>query len=151
MGKLKRRPRGSVSSKPFANPNSALPIGTLDGLSRFVDGCGLDSGIEHYVAILRSQGIETCQSCEGGPGHAYLEPTVDFLGGKAEGPRAVAAALAYGLPVSELRRLWHVVDGEIEGPIWSMTFSAKADAHLALQRAKADNYFKRKKTGRIID
>jgi hypothetical protein len=73
---------------------------------------------------------------------------VDFLGGKAEGPRAVAAALAYGLPVSELRRLWHIVDGELEGPIWSMTFSTKAHTHLATQKAKAADYFRRKKTGR---
>jgi hypothetical protein len=32
-----------------------------------------------------------------------------------------------------------------------MTFSAKADTHLARQKAKAAAYFKRKKTGRITD
>lgn len=119
------------------DPRNLLPAaGPLDGLDRFVRGDGLDSGVEHHVAVLRSQGIETCQSCEGGPGHAYLEPTIDFLGGKAEGPRAVAAALAFGLPVSELRRTWRIADGEIEGPIWSMTFCYKATTYLARQRAR---------------
>lgn len=133
------------------NPRNLLPIGSLEGLDRFVKGCRLDPGIEHYVAILRSEGIETCQSCEGGPGHAYLEPTIDFLGSRAEGPRAAAIALTFGLPVSELRRIWHIVDGEIEGPIWSMTFSTKATTYLAQQKAKSDAYFRRKKTGRIMD
>jgi hypothetical protein len=44
---------------------------------RFEDGrldprYSLDPGIRHFVLILRSQGIETCQSCQGGPGIATL-------------------------------------------------------------------------------
>lgn len=113
-----------------SDPHNSLPIGSLEGLDRFADGLDIDPGIRHYVAILRSQGIETCQSCEGGPGHPYLVPTIDFLGGNAEGPRAVAAALTYGLPIAELRRIWHIRDGQMEGPIWSMIFWCKADLHL---------------------
>lgn len=40
----------------------------------------LDSGIRNYVLILRSGGIETFESCEGGEGHVFPEPTVRFLG-----------------------------------------------------------------------
>ncbi len=114
-----------------ADPHNHLPIGTLDGLDEFGDGLALDPGIRHYVLILRSQGIETCQSCEGGPGHSYLQPTVDFRGGKGEGPRAIGAALTYGLPVGELMRVWYVRDGELDGPIWRMTFVVKAGIHQA--------------------
>jgi hypothetical protein len=119
---------------------------------RFEDGRlsehGLDPGIRHYVLILRSQGIETFQSCQGGPGHTYLEPTIEFHGGKSEGPRAVAAAFAYGLPVSELRRVWNISDSELDGPIWSMTFAVKADVHLEAVAVCETAYFERKKTGR---
>ncbi len=109
---------------------NGLPIGDLDGLDDFdvgTDGSGLDPGIRHYVLILRSQGIETCQSCEGGDGHAYPEPTIEFWGGRAEGLRAVAVAMAYGLPVAELRRVWNMQDGELIGPIWAITFSRKKE------------------------
>lgn len=129
----------------------------LEGLEKFapdrfedgrLDPAGLDVGIRHYVLVLRSQGIETCQSCQGGPGHTYLEPTVDFHGGQAEGPRAVAAALTHGLPVFELRRVWHVRDGEMTGPLWAMTFDVRADVWLDREQARTAAWFKRKATGR---
>jgi hypothetical protein len=116
---------------PLENPRNILGVGTLDGLERFVAGCGLDAGIRRYVAILRSQGIETCQSCEGGPGHCYPVPTVEFLGDQGEGYRAVSIAITFGLPVYDLKRLWHVHNGELEGPIWSMTFREKSDPNFA--------------------
>ena len=36
----------------------------------------LDAGIAQAVVALRAGGVETFESCEGGPGHAYPEPTV---------------------------------------------------------------------------
>jgi hypothetical protein len=108
------------------DPHNKLPIGTLDGIESY-GWPELDDGIRHYVCILRSQGIETYESCQGGAGHCYPEPTVAFHGGKAEGMRAVAAALTYGLPVAELRRIWSVIDGELDGPQWAMTFRIRAD------------------------
>src|SRR6185437_11899146 len=118
---------------------------------RFEDGrldprYGLDPGIRHYVLILRSQGIETCQSCQGGPGHAYLEPTIEFYGDKSAGPKAVAAALVHGLPVSDLRREWNIRDGEMNGPIWTITFTLRANLWLKREAARSAAYFKRKKT-----
>ena len=83
----------------------------------------LDPGIERIVLALRETGIDTFESCEGGAGHAYPEPTVRFRGNKAEGLRALAAAVDSGLPVAELRRVWPIIDGEPTGPWWEMTFA----------------------------
>jgi len=82
----------------------------------------LDSGIEDAVRVLVDAGIETFESCQGGDGHAFLEPTVRFHGDHAEGYKAVTAALQHGLKVSDLRRVWSVEDGELVGPTWEMTF-----------------------------
>ena len=82
----------------------------------------LDSGISAAVEVLRTSGVETFESCEGGPGHAYPEPTVRFYGDQAEGFRALAAAMRGGLKVSELRRTWPVLDSEPTGPWWELTF-----------------------------
>lgn len=80
----------------------------------------LDPGIAPAVAVLQQAGVETFESCEGGEGHAFLEPTVRFHGGRYEGLRALAAALQAGLPVRALRRVYDVHDGEPTGPVWEM-------------------------------
>jgi len=83
----------------------------------------LDPGIRRFVEALREEGVETFESCEGGPGHAYPEPTVRFHGERAEGFRALAVALTRALPVYALRRVWPMQDGEPTGPYWEMTFT----------------------------
>lgn len=83
----------------------------------------LDRGVAGAVSILVAAGIETFESCEGGAGHAYPEPTVRFHGDRTQGLKALAAALQAQLPVSELRRVWPVIDGEPTGPYWELTFS----------------------------
>jgi len=83
----------------------------------------LDHGIYNAVETLRRAGIETFESCEGGPDHAYPEPTVRFYGDQAEGFNALAAAMRGGLPVAELRRVWPLLDGEPTGPWWELTFA----------------------------
>jgi len=82
----------------------------------------LDEGIREIVVTLARNHIETFESCEGGSGHCFPEPTVRFAGGSSEGLRAVAVALANGLPVTELRRTWAILDYSIHGPWWEMTF-----------------------------
>jgi len=83
----------------------------------------LDPGIEKAVRRLQACGIETFESCEGGPGHAYPEPTICFTGGPEAGWRAVGACLAYGLPVLCLRRVWYVLDAnEPTDHRWEITF-----------------------------
>lgn len=82
----------------------------------------LDPGIKRYVEVLQAAGVETFESCEGGSGHAYPEPTVRFHGERPEGYRALAVALQRGLPVYVLRRIWPIDDGEPHGPYWELTF-----------------------------
>jgi hypothetical protein len=82
----------------------------------------LDAGIESAVRALRVAGVETFESCEGGLGHAFPEPTVRFHGDKAEGFRALSVALSSGLRVFELRRYYTIIDGEPVGPHWEMVF-----------------------------
>lgn len=45
----------------------------------------LDSGIRPYVKILDDNGIETFESCQGGDGHCFPEPTIRFHGVRGEG------------------------------------------------------------------
>ena len=82
----------------------------------------LDEGIREIVITLATNGVETFESCQGGPGHCFPEPTVRFEGSSGEGLRALSVALEHGLPVFRLRRSWGIVDGLIHGPWWEMTF-----------------------------
>lgn len=86
-------------------------------------GLPLDLGIRRYVLILRAEGIETYESCQGGEGHCYPEPTVRFSGTHSDGFRAFAVAMTYGLPVRALRRCYTVWNGFLEGPHWELTFT----------------------------
>jgi hypothetical protein len=83
----------------------------------------LDTGIRDAVLILIAHGVETCESCEGGVGHSYPEPTIRFEGDQSEGLRAISVALAYALPVARLRRVWAVTDGMLHGPWWEITLN----------------------------
>ena len=94
-------------------------------MAKFVGG-KLDKGIESAVRTMQAHGIETFESCEGGPGHAYAEPTVRFHGTPEAGWRAISVCLANGLPVRELRRVWDILDGnEPTGPHWEVVFKNK--------------------------
>lgn len=82
----------------------------------------LDPGIAPYVDVLRAVGVETFESCQGGEGHAYPQPTIRFGGDPSEGFRALAVALQHDFPVRAIRRYWVVRDGEPHGPDWEITF-----------------------------
>ena len=83
----------------------------------------LDPGIRGAVLALRHGGVETFESCEGGRGHCYPEPTVRFFGEVPEGFRALSVALAADLPVYALRRVWKISEEkEPAGPWWELTF-----------------------------
>jgi hypothetical protein len=95
----------------------------VTGMSRFDEiRSELDSGICEIVRILMEAGVETFESCEGGPGHAFTHPTVRFHGHREEGFRAMAVAQSHGLNVTYLRRVWDVIEGEPTGPQWEMVF-----------------------------
>lgn len=86
----------------------------------------LDKGIRRAVEILQAFNIETFESCEGGAGHSYAEPTVRFYGAPEAGWRALSVCLAHGLPVSQLRRAWNILDSnEPTGPHWELTFTER--------------------------
>ncbi len=82
----------------------------------------LDEGIRDAVRILAEAGVETFESCQGGEGHAYAEPTIRFSGERSEGFKALAVALQRDLRVYALRRIWPIRDGEPTGPWWEMVF-----------------------------
>lgn len=82
----------------------------------------LDAGIRRAVLILRANGIETFESCEGGEGHAFPDPTVRFHGGSWVGYKAFAIAMEHGLPVLHLRYSFTAVHGHLEAPCWELTF-----------------------------
>src|SRR5947209_14537070 len=94
----------------------------------------LDAGIRRAVEALRNAGIETYESCQGGQGHPYAEPTIRFHGDHAEGFRALAVALRRGLRVSALRRCYEIINGEPHGPEWEMTFAVPGGNPVAVPK-----------------
>lgn len=93
-----------------------------DSLEAFapVADLDVDAGIRRHVLVLRSEGIETFESCQGGPGHAFPEPTIRFHGSSWAGCRAFAVAMENGLPVASIRRVHDVIDGQLHGPWWKV-------------------------------
>jgi hypothetical protein len=126
------------------NWRAASPLATHDRNGRPFKqamASSLDPGIAPFVKVLYDYGVETYESCQGGPdparpdrGHAYLEPTIAFHGGPEAGPRAFAIAQMFDLPVADLRRVWRLQDHELNGPHWELTFSRQAteDDHARL-------------------
>jgi hypothetical protein len=110
----------AIERRPF--PDRIESMTTLTELAQEIFDPPLDAGIFAAVLALRSHDVETFESCEGGAGHAYPEPTVRFHGDTSEGFRALAAAMKEGLPVAELRRVWPIQDEEPTGPWWEITF-----------------------------
>jgi len=86
----------------------------------------LDPGIARYVDILNAHGVETFESCQGGEGHCFPEPTVRFSGQKGAGWQALEVAFNHGFPVRALRRYWSIQDDEPVGPNWELVFSRAA-------------------------
>jgi hypothetical protein len=85
----------------------------------------IDAGIVRAVRLLNEFGIETFESCQGGDGHCYPEPTVRFHGDRSEGFRALAVVMQHALPVSSLRRIWQIVDADPTGPYWEIVFKVQ--------------------------
>ncbi len=85
----------------------------------------LDKGIRFAVRVLHTHGFETCQSCQGGKGHAYDRPTIDMIstGNDAEGFGALAALQSYGLSVADIAILWPVQNGLPYERLWRITFT----------------------------
>ena len=89
----------------------------------------LDDGIIGVVKVLRSHGIDTYSSCQGGGygwGHGYLRPIVCFHGDENEGERAEKIVTEAGYQVYQVSRVWYSRNGERCGPNWEMEFVSGA-------------------------
>jgi hypothetical protein len=82
----------------------------------------LDSGISYPVRLLRDHGLDTCQSCEGGDGHAYHEPTIELYAGSddSEGFRALAVLQTHGIDVARIAIVWECKNGLPYQRVWSI-------------------------------
>jgi hypothetical protein len=92
---------------------------------------GLDPGIRFAVRVLHAAGgLETCQSCQGGKGHAYPEPSIDLIarGDDALGFRALAALQDRGLPASQVLIVWNIQNGLPYEKLWRIVFSKTMEA-----------------------
>lgn len=83
----------------------------------------IDPGIRRAVLLLRSEGVRTLESCEGGEGHPCSEPIIRFEGGAAAARAALAAAIKHGLPIMQMRYTFTVIGGALEAPCWEMSLS----------------------------
>jgi hypothetical protein len=82
----------------------------------------MDPGIIRVVRIFTEHKIETCQSCQGGEGHAYTRPSVDLTYQPWE---ALGVASHYGIPVTRISHIWNVdpdSDEPRDSPIWRIEF-----------------------------
>lgn len=100
----------------------------MHDFSQGMDYSRMDAGIAPWVKLLNENGIETLESCEGGLGHAYPEPTIRLHGVESYGWSALGVAKTFVLPVSELRRTWSFQDGQPHGPYWELVFIRKAES-----------------------
>ena len=72
---------------------------------------------------MRAEGVETFESCEGGEGHAYPEPTIAFNGDPYDGWKVASICLCRRLPIKAMRRVWYFENKhEPTGPRWEVTF-----------------------------
>ena len=97
------------------------PFADLEAFDPAVDS-PLDPGIRYAVLVLRRGGVETFESCEGGPGHSFPKPTIRFYGSAWAGYHAFAVAMEHGLPVFELQHVHDCYDGQLAGPCWNLVF-----------------------------
>ena len=118
---------------PCSDMHGPAPVITeqddLEGFAPSVD-LPLDAGIRRAVLILRRAGVETFESCQGGDGHAFAEPTIKFHGNAWAGYKAFAVAMENGLPAARIQYVWHEVDTQLAGPWWEIVFSRVPNASL---------------------
>lgn len=100
--------------------------GDLERFAREIDrDSPVDLGIVRAVKILQDAGVSTIESCEGGEGHSYPEPTVTFAGDGPTGWRAIGELMTYGLPIKHFGQMWSFDEGHPAGPDWHVTFWRK--------------------------
>ena len=66
----------------------------------------IDEKILPAVRILNEHGFKTFESCEGGEGHVFNQPTIRFEGSEFDLIRAFEICQLYRLPVYEVKRVY---------------------------------------------
>jgi len=117
----------------LASSKYAIEMNQQTDLEQFAPATDLDldPGIRQAVLVLRSADVETFESCEGGAGHAFPDPTIKFHGGAWAGYRAFAVVMEYGLPVLRMQQVHGIPNGQLEGPWWEVSVSHHGHARLA--------------------
>lgn len=82
----------------------------------------LDEGIKEAVRILIDNGIETFESCEGGKGHAFPEPTIRFEGDMFDCIRVLDICDKNNLNAHVSRYCFNRIDGILEKPFCEVIF-----------------------------
>lgn len=70
---------------------------------------GLDKGIAPAVKVLNSHGFIIFESCQGGEGHCYQQPTVRFYGSEFDLIKAFEICQCYRLNVYEAKRVFYLL------------------------------------------
>lgn len=92
----------------------------------------IDAGILPAVEVLNAFGFVTFESCQGGEGHCFPEPTVRFEGDEFALIRAFSLCELYKLNVSNARRVYRKTPAYINdntpavkeiGEIWDKPFN----------------------------
>lgn len=92
----------------------------------------VDAGIREAVEILNAHGFKTFESCEGGDGHCFTNPTVRFEGTEYDLLRAYDICRLYKLCVGDARRVYRKqdvykgnndVEAKIIGEVWENPFN----------------------------
>lgn len=90
----------------------------------------LDPGIKDAVILLNKYGFKTWESCQGGEGHCFPEPTVRFFGEEFDLIRAYEICVLHQLNVFDARRVYRktsvysdVTNGNDIGKNWDKPFN----------------------------
>lgn len=91
----------------------------------------MDKKIKPMVIALQKYGFKTFESCQGGKGHAYTEPTVRFEGDEFDLIRAYEICEHLKLRPNEVRRVYWKVPlsnpdkytSDLEKYIWDKPFN----------------------------
>lgn len=104
-----------------------------------IEDLGLDPGIVDFVRFLQEAGIETTESCQGGEGHAFPEPTVRFNGDNSEGFKALAATMQAQLPVQNCGGCGLCRMANLTAPSGNWCFTPKPRQNRGFQRGFKSN------------
>lgn len=92
----------------------------------------IDPLILPVVQMLNKYGFKTFESCQGGDGHAFFEPTVRFEGTEFDLIRAYEICVLHNFPVYEAKRVFrkssiykenNSIDTLPIGDVWDSPFN----------------------------